>query len=89
MPQIHALLTFVSTVSSTFIKSPIPFDLQGQTYVSIQTNETAIVYMHRYLKNQGLEEGLSRLFLIASTTVETGTIDCEAYESVKHYGKVL
>ena len=70
----NIMLAFVSVVSEFRIKNPIFYeDIQGKPYNSIQTNESAIVYVERMLK----ENSLSKIFLIASDRVKNTFVPAE------------
>lgn len=74
------MLAFVSVVSPFRIKNPVDYEnIQGAPYTSIQTNESAVVYVARMLK----ENSLSKIFLITSDKVKN-----EFIESENEFGKV-
>ena len=74
------MIAFVSPVSEKFLNNPLEYkDIQGQPYFSIQTNESAIVYVERMLK----KNSLSKIFLIASDSVKKNSVPAES-----EFGKI-
>ena len=66
----NILLAFVSPVLVRSLNSPIHYpDIHGRAYTAIQTNESAIVFVERMLAAK--ENSLSKIFLIASDSVQT------------------
>ena len=62
----HVMLAFVSPVNARYLREPITYpNVMGEPYTSIQTNESALVYIERMLGR----DQLSRIFLIASDKV--------------------
>ena len=62
----HIMIAVVSPVNPRSLEKPIAYkNIQGKPYRSIQTNESAIVYIERMLATYSL----SRIFLIASDKV--------------------
>ncbi len=76
------MLAFVSVVSPFRIKNPVNYEnIQGEPYTSIQTNESAVVYVERMLK----KNSLSKIFLITSDKVKNEFIEGETeFGKVKH-----
>ena len=67
----NIMIAFVSLVNTNFLNNPLEYkDIQGRPYTSIQTNESAIVYIERMLKKNSLE----KIFLIASDSVKTKNV---------------
>ena len=65
------MLAFVSVVSSYRIQNPIVYpDIHGEKYISVQTNESAVVFAER--KNP-----LSKIFLIATNAVKNNFAPAE------------
>ncbi len=53
----NIMLAFVSVVSAFRVKNPVAYEkIQGAPYDSIQTNESAIVYVERMLKKNSLSK---------------------------------
>lgn len=78
----NIMLAFVSVVSAFRVKNPVNYsDIQGKPYTSIQTNESAIVYVERMLK----DDSLSKIFLITSDKVKNDFVDSETeFGKIKH-----
>ena len=77
----HLMPTFVSPVNARYIGEPIVYpDILGRPYRSIQTNESAIVYIERMLR----AESLSRIFLIASDHVRNDLAPDNEFGSITH-----
>ena len=78
----NIMLAFVSPVNPMYINNPITYqNIQGQPYTSIQTNESAIVYIERMLG----KDSLSKIFLIASDSVRNKLVSAEnEFGSVTH-----
>ena len=65
------MLAFVSVVSAYRVQNPIIYpDIHGKEYISIQTNESAVVFAER--KNP-----LSKIFLIATNAVKNNFAPAE------------
>lgn len=70
----NIMLAFVSLVDALRVKNPVPYkNIQGAPYDSIQTNESAVVYVERMLK----ENSLSKIFLITSDKVKNDFVEGE------------
>ncbi len=78
----NIMLAFVSLVDALRVKNPVPYkNIQGAPYDSIQTNESAVVYVERMLK----ENSLSKIFLITSDKVKNNFVDGETeFGAVTH-----
>lgn len=63
----NIMIAFVSLVNGYSLQNPIHYpDIMGEPYTAIQTNESAVVWIKRWLKNKPLD----KLFLIVSKTVK-------------------
>ena len=63
----NIMIGFVSLVNDYTLHNPISYlDIVGKPYTAIQTNESAIVWIKRWLQNKSLD----KLFLIVSKTVK-------------------
>lgn len=77
MLERNILIAFVSVVSSYRIQNPITYpDICGKEYTSIQTNESAVVFVER--KNP-----LSKNFFIATNAVRNNFVPLE-----NEFGKI-
>ena len=75
----HIMIAFVSPVNARTLTNPIDYNIQGSPYRSIQTNESAIVYIERMLA----PDSLSKIFLIASDKVRN-----ELVPSPNEFGEI-
>ena len=75
----HLMIAFVSPVNARTLTNPINYNIQGSPYRSIQTNESAIVYIERMLA----PDALSKIFLIASDKVRN-----ELVPSPNEFGEI-
>ena len=66
----NIMLAFVSPVNQNSLQAPIVYQIHGENYTAIQTNESAIVYVERMLG----ADSIARIFLIASSFVRNGKI---------------
>lgn len=76
----HIMLAFVSPVSPRYLSEPIVYNIQGAPYRSIQTNESAIVYIERMLGG----ESLSKIFLVATDKVRNELVPPNEFGEITH-----
>ena len=76
----HIMLAFVSPISPRYLSDPILYNIQGRPYSSIQTNESAIVYIERMLDG----ESLSKIFLVATDKVRNELVPTNEFGAISH-----
>ena len=76
----HIMLAFVSPVNPRFLSAPILYNIQGRPYSSIQTNESAIVYIERMLDG----DSLSKIFLVATDKVRNELAPPNEFGEITH-----
>ncbi len=78
----NIMLAFVSVVNEVYLKNPIVYpDIKGAPYSSIQTNESAVVYVERMLGS----DSLSKIFFITSDKVKNDFVAAETeFGKIKH-----